>query len=47
VAWPDGAVAAVVSAIDGGAGVEYAWCRHHDWTDELLVVAGDGRAVVR
>ncbi len=41
IAWPDGAVAVVVSAIDAGAGVEYAWCHHYEWTDELLVVADD------
>jgi hypothetical protein len=41
IAWPDGAVAAVVSAIDAGAEVEYAWCHHPDWTDELLVLADD------
>ena len=41
IAWPDGGVAAVVSAIDAGAEVEYAWCHHPDWIDELLVLADD------
>ncbi len=41
IAWPDGAVAAAVSAIDAGARVGYAWCHHPDWTDELLVLADD------
>lgn len=41
LAWPDRAVAAVVSAIDAGAKVDYAWCHHPDWTDELLVLAND------
>ncbi len=44
VAWPDGAVAMVVSAMDDGAGIEYPWCRHGDWTDELLLVADDALA---
>jgi hypothetical protein len=44
VAWPDGAVAAVVSAIDDGAEIGYPWCRHRDWTDELLLVADDALA---
>lgn len=41
IAWPDGAVAAVVSAVDADAEVGYAWCHHPDWTDELLVLADD------
>jgi hypothetical protein len=44
VAWPDGAVAVVVSAIDDGAEIEYPWRRHYDWPDELLVVADDALA---
>jgi hypothetical protein len=43
-AWPGGAVAAVVDAIDDGAEIEYSW-RHHDGlADELLVVADNSLA---
>ncbi len=44
VAWPDGAVAMVVSAMDDGAEIEYPWCRHGGWNDELLLVADDALA---
>ncbi|WP_329243688.1 hypothetical protein OG417_46410 [Actinoallomurus sp. NBC_01490] len=42
-AWPDGAAAAVVGAMDD-AEVEYAWQRHADWTDDLLVETDDALA---
>jgi hypothetical protein len=41
VAWPDGAVAAVITAADDGAGIEGPWCRQGGWADELMVVADD------
>lgn len=41
MSWPDGAVAAVVSAVDEGARVEWTWSHHADWTDELLLAEGD------
>jgi HEAT repeat protein len=43
-AWPGGAVAVVVSAIDDGAEIEYPWRHHDDLADELLVVADDSLA---
>lgn len=39
-AWPDGAAAAVVGVMDD-AEIDYAWQRHGEWTDELLVVTDD------
>lgn len=42
--WPDGAVPAVVRAIDEGVQVEYAWQRHGDCVDELLVNTDDETA---
>lgn len=42
--WPPDAVPAVVAAIDEDAKIEYAWRRHADWTDELLVETDDGAA---
>ncbi|MEU7802462.1 hypothetical protein AB0B10_24685 [Micromonospora arborensis] len=38
VPWPDGAIAAVVAAIDDGASVTYCWAHGGDWSDELMVV---------
>ncbi|MFG1654255.1 hypothetical protein ACGFIE_30405 [Micromonospora sp. NPDC049275] len=35
--WPDGAIAAVVAAIDDGASVTYCWVHGGDWSDELMV----------
>jgi hypothetical protein len=43
--WPEGAVASVLSAIDDGAEVEYAWQHADEVIDELLVDADDGLAV--
>ncbi len=38
VAWPDGAIAAVVSAVDDGVRVNWVWSSDHDdWSDELLL----------
>ncbi|MEU8284224.1 hypothetical protein AB0C01_07780 [Micromonospora sp. NPDC048905] len=37
VPWPDGAIAAVVAAIDDGASVTYCWAHGGDWSDELMV----------
>jgi hypothetical protein len=35
--WPEGAIAAVVAAIDDGAAVTYCWAHGGDWSDELMV----------
>ncbi|BCJ69732.1 hypothetical protein GCM10009779_08100 [Polymorphospora rubra] len=35
--WPDGAVTAVVAAIDDGAIVEYCWAHGGEWSAELVV----------
>jgi hypothetical protein len=42
--WPDGAVAALIDAINEGARIPYGWSRGADWYDELLEVSADAVA---
>jgi hypothetical protein len=45
VTWPDGAIRLVVSAIDDGADIAYAWWYEGGWIDDLVLAADDSLAV--